>query len=306
MATIDPKYRYTGFLHPRYWPTWLLIGLLYLVSLLPYRAQQKLGEWLGRRIYKLGGSRRRTATANIRACFPELSPEAQEQLVIDAFIANAKGYIECTVGWWRNLEPYYQKMEFHGLEHLQEAISRGKGVFLLGGHFSILDFAGPLLSQVTPVSYMYRPNNNLLFNAVIERSRSRCLERGFDKRQISQFVEYIKQGNVAWYACDQDFGTKNSVFAPFFGVQTATLTTPAWIARETGATVLQLSQFREGNGVYSLRFSPIFENYPSDDEVENATRMNKALEEAIRVHPDQYLWLHRRFKTRPEGEPSIY
>ena len=121
-------------------------------------------------------------------------------------------------------------------------------------------------------------------------------------------IEFIKQGNVVWYAPDQDSGVgpKRGIFAPLFGVQAATLTTPAWIARETGATVLQLSQFREENGVYSVHYSPIYEDFPSDDELENCTRLNKGLEEAIKIHPEQYLWLHRRFKTRPEGEPSLY
>lgn len=119
-------------------------------------------------------------------------------------------------------------------------------------------------------------------------------------------MSFIKKGNVVWYAPDQDVSRKHCVFAPFFGVQTSSLTTPAWIARETGATVVQLSQFREEDGQYSIHYTPILEGYPSDDEHENATRINAGLEQAIRRHPEQYLWLHRRFKQRPEGEAPFY
>ena len=306
MKPIDPSYRYSNFLHPKYWPTWLVVAVLYLISLLPYNFQQKLGEWIGKLFYRLGGTRRKIVEKNIAACFLELSPEEQRKLVLDSLIANAKGYIECTVGWWRPMDRFHQSLQVHGLEHLREAERRGKGILLLGGHFSILDFAGPLISRVLEFNYMYRPHNNPLFNAVIERSRQRFMNRSFTKKQLHDMIAFIKQGNLVWYGFDQDFGRRNTVFAPFFGVPAATLTTPAWIARRTGATVLMVSQFREGNGVYSLYFSPIFENYPTDDEIENATRINAQLEAEIRRDPDQYLWLHRRFKTRPPGEPNFY
>jgi Kdo2-lipid IVA lauroyltransferase/acyltransferase len=305
---IDPSHYYRNFLHPRYWPTWLLLFVLYLISFLPHKAKQALGTWLGMRLYKLGGSRYKVARGNIRACFPDLTEAEQEEMIRKSFISNAMGYMESTVAWWRNFQPFLETLEVHGKEHLDEAIGRGKGVLLLGAHFSIIDFAGPLANHVTTFNYMYRPQNNKLLNAFIERSRRRYSGVGFTKRELKDMIEFIKQGNVVWYAPDQDSGVgpKRGIFAPLFGVQAATLTTPAWIARETGATVLQLSQFREENGVYSVHYSPIYEGFPSDDELENCTRLNKGLEEAIKIHPEQYLWLHRRFKTRPEGEPSLY
>jgi len=280
--------------------------IMYLVSFLPYRRKIQLGEWLGRQLHRFGGNRRRTAMGNIKACFPELSVKEQEQMVLDTFISNSIGYIESTIAWWRPIQPFLDTLEVHGREHLEEALSRGKGVLLVGGHFSIMDFAGPLVHHCVDFNYMYRPQNNKLFNALIERSRRRYSGVSFDKRQLKQMLEFIKQDNLVWYGPDQDLGLRQGVFAPFFGVPAATLTTPAWIARETGATVLQISQFREQNGVYSVYFSPILEGFPSDDEVENATRINAGLEQGIRIHPEQYLWLHRRFKTRPEGEPSLY
>ena len=308
MRAINPEYRYTNFLHPKYLGTWLIIGLMFLISFLPYSSKQKLGAWLGMRLYKLGGSRYKTARGNIRACFPELSEEEQEELIKQTFISNAIGYVENTIGWWRPLEPYFDKLQVYGKEHLDEALNRGKGVLLVGGHFSIMDFAGPLVHHVTTFNYMYRPQNNKLLDAFIERHRMRYSAHKFTKRELKDMNEFIKQGNLVWYGPDQDVGVgpKRGIFAPFFGVPCATLTTPAWIARETGCTVIQMAQFREGNGVYSLHFFPILEGFPVEDELENASRINKGLEDSIRIHPEQYLWLHRRFKTRPEGEPSLY
>jgi len=306
VRSVEPRYYYRRFLHPRFWSTWLLIGLLRLIALLPWGAQQRLGKWFGLAAYRFLKRRRYIAETNIRACFPQLSEQEQAALTRETFISNAKGYMECTVGWWRNLEVYYRKMEVHGLEHLREAERRGKGILLLGGHFSILDFAGPLVNQVLDFNYMYRPHNNPLFNAVIERQRRHFSGRSFDKKQVREMIEFIRAGNLVWYGCDQDFGPDHTVFAPFFGIAAATLTTPAWIARESDATVLFVSQFREQDQVYSIHFSPIFEGYPSECEITNARRLNDQIEAMVRRYPDQYLWLHRRFKTRPEGEPAFY
>ncbi|MDX1452928.1 MAG: lipid A biosynthesis acyltransferase [Oleiphilaceae bacterium] len=306
MRPIDPEYYYRHFIHPRYWGTWCVLALLYVISWLPYSAKLRLGKSLGLLLYRLGGSRRRTAQANIRACFPEYSAQQQEQLVKDSFISNATGYVESTISWWGNPMPFVEQLSIHGQEHIDEAKRRGKGVLIIGAHFSIMDFAGPLVYHTVGFNYMYRPQNNKLLNAFIERKRRMYSGVSFTKRQLKEMIDFIKEGNLVWYGPDQDLGMNRGVFAPFFGIETASLTTPAWIARETGASVLQLAQFREADGTYSLHFSPILEDFPGDDERENAARLNKGLEEHIRIHPEQYLWLHRRFKTRPEGEPSFY
>lgn len=265
-----------------------------------------LGHAFGHIMYSLGGTRRMVTETNIKKCFPELSEDEQQKLVYDSFVSNAKGYIETTIVWWRPVDRFVDTLQIHGKEHLEEAIARGKGIILLGGHFSILDFVTPFAGSVVDFNYMYRPQNNPLMDAVIERSRRRFTGRGFTKREIREMIDYVKQGNAVWYAHDQDLGMKHSIFAPFFGIQTATIKSTAWIARETGASVIQMSQFREQDGTYSLHFFPILENYPSDDELENATRVNAELEKAIRIHPEQYLWQHRRFKRRPEGEDPFY
>ena len=303
---IAPEYYYRNFLHPKYWGTWIGLFVLYLISWLPYRAKQQLGTLLGTLMYKQGGSRLQVTRTNINACFPELDDEQKEKLIKDSFIANMKGLVETTIAWWCNHQPIIDKLEVHGYEHLQDAESRGKGVLLMGGHFSILDLAGPMANSAFNFSYMYRPNSNPLFNAVIERSRTRYRHEKFNKFQIPEMNEYIKKGNTVWYGFDQDFGARRSVFAPFFGIQTATIKMAASLTRSTQATVLMVSQFREQNGVYSIRFSPIFEGIAEDDDITAATRLNKQLEEFVRIHPEQYLWMHRRFHSRPEGEAAFY
>lgn len=298
-------FRLTRYLGPRYWGTWLLLGVMRLVSLLPWLGIQAIGSGLGRLLYRLGGSRRAVAEANIRACFPELTAQEQQQLVRDTFIANAKGYVECTHGWWRDIGPYARKMNVEGLEFVEAAKAQGKGVLLVGGHFSILDFALPLVAAAAPVGYMYRPNDNPLLNAIVERSRRRYCSAAFTKLELRDMIQYIKASNMVWYAVDQDMGPKHSVFAPFFGIPAASIKTTGWLARASDAVVLMLSQFRGPNGVYTIRFTPV-PDFPTSDDVQNATVLNQLLEAEIRRHPDQYLWLHRRFKTRPEGAEPFY
>ncbi len=306
MRPVDPKHYYRRYLHPRYWLTWVLIGVLRLLAFLPHNVLQGLGRCIGLFSYVTAREHRHIANINLGMCFPELDEKEREKLVRESMVATGKGYVESTKGWWGNMKPYAERLQVHGMEHFEEAKRRGKGILLLGGHFSILDFAGPLAAQIMDFNHMYRPNNNPLFDALIERNRRSFSGAAFTRHQLHDMIEFIKEGNIVWYGCDQDFGRKHSVFAPFFGVPAATLTTPAWVARQTGATVIFISQFREGGKTYSIHFSEIFEDYPSDDEVENATRLNREIEKMVRQYPEQYLWVHRRFKTRPDGEPSPY
>lgn len=303
---IAKEYYYTNFLHPRYWVTWIGIGLMFLVSLLPFKAQMWLGTQLGILMYKQGGSRLQITRANINACFPELSKTEREELIRQSFIANMKGLVETTIAWWCDHQPVLDKLKVNGLEHLKEAEARGKGVLIVGGHFSTLDLAGPMANSVFKFSYMYRPNDNPLFDAVIERHRRRYSHEKFNKHQLKDMVQFIKAGNTVWYGYDQDFGAPRSVFAPFFGIQTATLKTTMAITRDTEATIIMISQFREKNGGFSIHFSPIFEGIAEDDDLTAATRLNAQLESFIRIHPEQYLWMHRRFRSRPVGEPAFY
>jgi KDO2-lipid IV(A) lauroyltransferase len=301
------KHKHRSIWHPALIPSWLVVFFLYLVSLLPMAWKQSLGNKLGKFGYNKLKDRRKVAKKNIELCFPDLDEKQQDNLVEDTFIACTKGFFETTHSWWRNVDPYVENLIISGEEHLKEAQQSGKGTFLIGGHFSIFDIALPFFAaQLQKPGYMYRPNDNPVIDRMIENGRRRHYNiQAFDKRRLKDMIQFIKDGGSVWYAPDQDFGSKGNIFVPFFGVQTGCISTPSWIARESGANVICVSQFRHPNGQYEIAFSPILKDFGQDEEAD-AAAWNEQLEKAIRRYPSQYLWLHKRFKTRPKGEAKIY
>lgn len=288
-------------------PAWLTVFALFCISFLPMKQKQSFGKPLGRFASKMLKKRVVVAKRNISLCFPELSSDEQSKLVEDTMTSCARGFLECTHVWWQDVTPYVDNVIITGREHLEEAKKRKKGILLMGGHFSIFDLVLPLLSaQHEKPGYMYRPNKNPVIDRMMQKGRQRHYNvKSFDRRSIKQMIEFIKSGGAAWYAVDQDFNHKCDIFAPFFGIDAGCITTPSWVAKESNATVLQASQFRHPNGQYEIVFSPIFENF-GECPKKDAEDWNNCLEQAIRQHPEQYFWLHRRFKTRPKGEPSLY
>jgi Kdo2-lipid IVA lauroyltransferase/acyltransferase len=293
--------------HPALWPTWIVVFILFCLSLLPMSTKQSWGEKLGRLLHKKLKGRTKVAKKNIAGCFPELSDAEQAKLVEDTYVACSRGFLETTHSWWRDVSPYVNNLIITGKEHLDEAQSRGKGLLLLGGHFSIFDLALPFFAaQLNKPGYMYRPHDNPVIDRMIERGRRRHYGiQGYSKRHLKGMIEFMKEGGSVWYAADQDFGSKGTEFVNFFGVNTGCITAPSWIARESGASVLQVSQFRHPNGQYEIAFSPIMEDFGEDDS-KDAQDWNTHLEAAIRRFPDQYLWLHKRFKTRKAGDAPFY
>lgn len=299
--------RTLDFIHPRYWSTWAAIGGMYLAAWLPWRLKLWVGRAIGLTAWRFAKRRRRIAETNIRLCFPELDAAQQRQLVKDAFIANGIGILETATGWCRNPEHLRHRVSFQGQEHMARVQAEGKGALIIGIHFSTLDLGGALHSLFFPADVVYRPHDNALFERFMTRARSRIFGAAIDRRDLRGLVRRIRAGHHVWYSPDQDFGRDASVFAPFFGVEAATIKLTAKIARMTGAPVMPLIFHRNpDNRTYRLEYLPPLDAFPSSDEVADATRINAVIEAAIRRHPEQYLWLHRRFKTRPEGQPRIY
>lgn len=295
------------FLAPRFWPIWLLIGLLKLIATMSIRNINFFGRLLGKLSYHLLRSRRSIARTNIRLCFPERSTSEQERLVRASFEANAIGFLEAAAVWFNDLERFRPICRTYGLENLQAAIAEGKGVLMLGGHFATIDLGGALYNLYAKADVMQRDHNNPLFNYYMTRGRSRYCQRILNRGGLRGALRSLKEGRVVWYATDQDYGRQNSTFAPFFDVPAATITTTSKIAARTGCLVLQYSHFRTVGGYYEVHFSKALTNYPSGDEVEDATATNLLLETEIRRFPEQYLWMHRRFKTRPSpDDPPLY
>ena len=295
-------------LHPRYWPTWLVIGVLHLGAWLPWKLKIAAGKGLGHLAYHLARERRHFTEVNIRLAFSEKSPAEQKQLVKDSFLANGIGILEVATSLVRDVSFMQDRVTFKGREYMEEARAKGKGVLVLGVHFSVLDFGGALHGLFYPGDAIYKPHKNPVFNRFIQKGREKHYQQLIAQKDLKGLVRRIRQGHAVWYSPDQDFGRKVSVFAPFFGVEAASITMTARIARMTGAPVLPLRMHRNpDNYTYTLEYLPPLEDFPSGDDVADATRVNEIIEKMIRVHPEQYLWMHRRFKTRPDPEdPSYY
>lgn len=293
--------------HPRHWPSWFAIGILRLIAALPFKAKLLAGKYIGLLAYRFGKHRRHITETNIRLCFPELTAVEQQALVRETFIQNGIGFFEIAWGWWASPSSIKGRYQVEGLEHLEAAKAGGKGVVLVGAHFVHLDLCGLMLNQVTPMLPIYRKNNNAVFEHVITSGRQRIFGQVFERNNMRAIVRSLRDGNALWYSPDQDFGHRQSVFAPFFGVQASTLTTTSQLARMGRANVVGLFHYRDPKThQYRVVFKPLNTSFPTGDEIADATLINQLIESAIREAPSQYMWVHRRFKTRPAGESSLY
>jgi Kdo2-lipid IVA lauroyltransferase/acyltransferase len=297
----------SSFAHPRFWPTWLAIGCMRVGAWLPWRFKLAIGRGLGLLAWWAVPRRRHIVDTNLRLCFPELSDAQRDKLALDTFKANGIGVLETATGWCRDPRHLRHRVTFKGQEHRTRIEAEGRGALILGIHFSTLDLGAALHSLFFRADAVYRPHNNPLFDRFMGQARKEYFDATLDRRDLRGVVRRIKAGHAVWYSPDQDFGSKASVFAPFFGIDAATVKLTAKIARMTDAPVIPLIFHRNPDDfTYTLEYLPPLENFPSGDEVQDATQVNACIESAIRKHPEQYLWLHRRFKTRPAGEPGFY
>lgn len=292
--------------HPRFWLTRFGMGLLWLLNRLPYGAQLAMGRAFGNVLYWLARGRRHVVAVNVRLCFPELPATEQRHLCRQIFINNGIGVFETAMAWWSPKAWFRQRIIFKGREHLEAALARGNGVILLGAHFSTLDLGGLLFAEFYPVDAMYRRHNNPLMEQIITRGRSRYFGQSIERSDIRSVIRALRKNHIIWYAPDQDFGIKQSVYAPFFGVPAATITATSRLVKLNDSPILMLAQHRLPDGRYELEVLPIIEPFPSGDEVADATRINAELERAIRKDPTQYMWVHKRFKTHPRGKNFLY
>jgi Kdo2-lipid IVA lauroyltransferase/acyltransferase len=292
---------------PRYWGLWPGIGLLWLLVRLPHSTQLWLGRRLGQVLYHFARARRRIAETNIALCFPELATTEQGQLVRATFESFAISVMETGTAWLRGVDHLADCYEIRGLEHIEQARSEGRGVLLIGAHFPTLDLAGALATRHMQMDVVYRRSSNPVFDWLQRRGRERHFSRIYSKTQTRDIIRGLRAGRTIWYAQDQNFSRRLAVFAPFFGIQAATIRGTSRLVAMTGARAVFCSHFRlDGGRHYVIDFSPALEDFPGIDEAADAARINRLIEAALQAHPEQYLWLHRRFKTRPEGEPAIY
>ncbi len=294
---------------PKYWPLWLGLVLLKGAVLLPYRWQMKLGKYLGRVAMCVAVRRRAIAQINIELCYPSLSVAERQRLVEEHFASLGKALFETGLSWWGDPVRLRNLVKIEGLENLREAVEQGRGVILLGAHYTTLDISGAFMGVACdiPITSIYRPHENHLLNATILSGRERLSGTSIPRHEIKIMVRLLRQGKVVWFASDQNFGHKSSVFAPFFDVPAATNTSPARLAKLSGAVVMPFASRRlaDGSG-YLVTISPPLVDFPSDDLVADMTRVNAAIEMGLKWCPEQYLWVHRRFKDRPPNSPNVY
>ncbi len=307
MATRTPDEHLSRFLGPKWWPIWFGYGMARLLVLLPFPVLMLLGRGLGHLLYYLLPSRRHIVDVNLRLCFPEQAEEQRRALARKIFVANGIGLFESLLAWWGPAQSLRRRVKFEGLEHLQQALAEERGVLLLCAHFSTLELGGLFISMHTDLDVMYRRHDNPLLELLIKRGRLRFSNKAIERSDIRAVVRGLKQNHSVWYAPDQDLGKYASVFAPFFGQQAATLTATSRLARLNRSPVIMMAHYRNpDNRSYTVRLLPALEQFPSGDDVEDARRVNQLIEDCIREQPDQYLWLHKRFKTQPDGRHKLY
>jgi len=295
-------------LHPRYWPTWAGIGLLYLLVSMPYPLLYRLGTMLGRRSMHFLPRRVHIARRNLELCFPDRSSAEREALLIKNFESVGMGLFETGMGWFWPDWRVKRLFKVSGLENISLAKAKKQGVLLIGLHFLSLELGARIFGIHNPGIGVYRPNDNKLLDWLQTWGRMRSNKSMLDRSDIKGMIRALKNGEIIWYAPDHDYGPKSSVFAPLFAMEQAATTSGTHMLVRLGKpAVIPFVPRRlpDGKG-YELIIMPDEKKLPLESDVATATYMNKVLEQAILLAPDQYMWLHRRFKTRPPGEPSLY
>jgi KDO2-lipid IV(A) lauroyltransferase len=301
------KFMSKTLLHPRHWASWLAIFVLRIIAMLPFKVKIWAGSAFGKLGYQFFKRRRHITATNIALCFPEKTSVEQDQLVKDIFVANGVGFFEIAWAWWAKPETLRQRMTIHGLEALKSATENGQGVLLIGGHYTHLDLAGLMVNLVADMDVIYRKNNDPVFEHVITKGRKHVFKNVLERSDMREIIRKLREGRVVWFSPDQDHGIKNSVFAPFFGVPAATVTSASKLMKLGKAKPVFVSHRRDlKTNHYHITFATPEQAFPSGDDVQDASIINQMIEGAIREQPDQYMWVHRRFKTRPQGEPSVY
>lgn len=295
-------------LHPRYWFTWLGLGILWLLVQLPYPVLMRLGANAGTLSRHFLKRRERITRRNIELCFPGIHEDEVERMIAGNFASLGMALAETGIAWFWSDRAVRKLFEVSGMQHLQTAMEQKRGVMVIGVHFMSLELGGRISGLCQPMMAMYRPHNNRAMEWAQTKGRMRSNKAMIDRRDLRGMVHALKKGESVWFAPDQDYGPKGSVFAPLFAVEKAATTNGTFVlSRLANPAMLTIALIRNpDNYGYQLIIDPELKNYPHSDEAAAAAYMNKVIESQILRAPEQYLWLHRRFKTRPPGEASLY
>ena len=283
----------------------LLVGLLWLLHWLPLPALRAIGWLLGRLLYTFGHERRQVVLINLRLCFPEKSEVDREALARRHFVAFSRSVIDRTLGWWASKERLQRLIRIRGEAHLIDP--QGRPLILLSPHFVGLDAGASRISMLVAGATVYSNQKNPVFNKLLYDGRKRFKEVLLLSRQdgMRKIVKAMKDGYPFYYLPDMDFGPKESIFVPFFGVQAATIPGVSRLARLTGAKVVACITRQVADG-YEVEVMPAWENFPGESIEADTATVNRFIEDQVLRMPEQYFWLHKRFKTRPPGEQRFY
>ena len=296
-----------SYLHPRYWFIWLGLGLLRLLALLPWRVQMALGAGLGNLLYILLKKRRQISCINLELAFPELTPCQRKQLNRQHFISLAQGFFEASLSWWGTDKMLTSLLQIEGEHYLSDALKKDEKILLLSAHFTSLELGGRLLTMYfpnIPLHVVYRPHQNKLIESQVSKVRTQRYGKAIPKQQIREMIKSLKKGFPLWYAQDQSHRGKSSVVVPFFGIPTSTNSATSRFAALSGATVIPFFTVRlktkndSSHQGYLLRFLPPLDHFPGENVEQDTLRINQLIEAQVREFPEQYLWTHKRFKTK--------
>lgn len=299
--------RNTHPLAPSNWPLWLAFGLLRLVVLLPYPAIMAIGRWVGRLIQRLATRRAAIARINIGLCFPELGAEGQEGLVRAHFESVGMGLMELGMGYWMSDERLRKLVEYQGLEHIQEAFAQGKGIIFLSAHFTSLELSGRYLNWHARFNPTYRAHENPVVQYFFQNYRAKRFGSPIPREDVRGMLRALKENQGIWFAPDQNFSHKGRVFARFFTQQAACNPATSRFAQITGAAVLPFCFLRKRhNAGYRMIVEPRLAPFPTGDLAADTQLITSKIEAWVKAAPEQYNWMHRRFKTRPDGLAALY
>ncbi len=289
-----------------------MIGLLRLLTYLPWSWQMQIGRLFGKLMYRLLASRRHIADVNLKLAFPELSETERKKLCLDHFISLGQGIMDMSLSWWGADKKLAALSTIEGIEHLEQGLAKKEGLILFGMHFTSLEVGGPIVSKLTDgVHVVYRPHKHPLLEHIVAKIRARRYGKAIPKTKIRALIISLKKGHTVWTAPDQSFQYKNSLSIPFFGVKAPTNPSTSRLAAISNAQVIpfitvRLYDEKQRATGYLLRFLPPLTDFPSDDIEQDAIRTNLIIEQQAREFPAQYLWTHKRYKNSDESGIDYY
>lgn len=291
----------------KYAPSWIVYGLIWLVAQLPYNLIIILGKGLGRILPRLLKSRKKVVAVNLSICFPDLNPSDTKNLIHNHFIEMGVMLTQTLKAFLSSTKGIEKNAIIKGGEHIEACLNKKQGVLLVAGHFTALDMGGKILCQKYPIAGMYREHKHPLTEYIVTKSRLKYAKKMFNRDALRPIIKHLKSGGILWYAPDQNYRRGQSEFVPFFGKQASTITATHQMARLSKCQVLFFHvQRNEQSPYYTLTISPPIDDFPTKDPITDTQRVNLGIENMVIKNPAEYLWVHKRFKTRPAGEKNPY